>query len=326
MTTTSPQLGFGCVRLTYHLTYRKALENLATAYDAGITHFDVARLYGFGTAEKILGQFIKDKRDKVTVTSKFGIFPGNQLMGNLYVQNFARHTFRILKKLPIKQQAQQAANEVVLQHRNFSVGDAEKSLHTSLQALRTDHIDYYLLHEPCIADTQSAALQQFLQQQQRKGCIGAYGIGSFTGAIVNNIRLLPAGYTVLQTDHSFPFLSPIPVDVSCQKQLFFFSPFRYYSRCKELLEQNKLLAQQVSQLIDADAQQHLLNLFLMHPFYYPVASTTLFTSSHNQHIKDTVERWRTIQEGTKLSPTTYEAVCQLFKAALQPTADKEAHA
>ena len=49
-----PVLGFGCSSLTG--TGRKNADRLlGTAFDAGVRHFDVARYYGYGEAEKILG-------------------------------------------------------------------------------------------------------------------------------------------------------------------------------------------------------------------------------------------------------------------------------
>src|SRR5438045_1975491 len=65
-------LGFGCAKLTFN-TREEALRVLETAYEEGITHYDVARVYGLGWAEGILGEFLKNKRDHVTVTTKFGL-------------------------------------------------------------------------------------------------------------------------------------------------------------------------------------------------------------------------------------------------------------
>src|SRR3954449_5791318 len=68
-------LGFGCAGLTARNDRPDALRLLESAFDEGITHFDIARLYGLGHAEAILGEFIQNKRDRVTVTTKLGILP-----------------------------------------------------------------------------------------------------------------------------------------------------------------------------------------------------------------------------------------------------------
>lgn len=66
-------LGFGCSLLTRNNSIKDAILNLEVAYDNGIRHFDIARVYGFGEAETILGKFAKTKRDQITITSKTGL-------------------------------------------------------------------------------------------------------------------------------------------------------------------------------------------------------------------------------------------------------------
>ena len=312
------QLGFGCVRLTYHLTYKQALSNLQTAFDAGVTHFDVARLYGFGTAEKILGAFIKDKRHQVTITSKFGYYPGNPLMGNLYIQNFSRFAFRLLKKLPTRKAAQGAANEIVL-HKNFTIADAKQSLQTSLKALQTDYIDYYLLHEPTVAEACNPDIIEFLERQKEKGIIREYGLGSFVNKIENNIDDLPNTYSVLQSDCSFPFDFPLDENWLSSKRVFFFSPFRYYQQCKELLAKDKELANQVSDMLNIDLNRNLLDLFLLHQINSLIDSTTLFTSSHSANISKTIERWLSLQNEEPDTLKQFQVVKQLLRNKLDIT-------
>src|SRR6266404_3802067 len=72
-------LGFGCARLTAQ-PRQAALSVLQAACAQGITHFDVARVYGLGWAEGILGEFLKGKRDRVTITTKFGLKPPGGLI------------------------------------------------------------------------------------------------------------------------------------------------------------------------------------------------------------------------------------------------------
>ena len=60
------RLGFGCAFLEADTAYL-----LDAAYDAGIRHFDVARSYGRGLNEALLGKFLSRHSD-ATVTTKFG--------------------------------------------------------------------------------------------------------------------------------------------------------------------------------------------------------------------------------------------------------------
>jgi aryl-alcohol dehydrogenase-like predicted oxidoreductase len=52
---------------------------LEEAFAQGITRFDVARAYGLGRAEGILGEFLGSKRQQVTLATKFGIKPPSGL-------------------------------------------------------------------------------------------------------------------------------------------------------------------------------------------------------------------------------------------------------
>jgi aryl-alcohol dehydrogenase-like predicted oxidoreductase len=53
------RLGFGCSSVMGSLNRRDSLRMLASAFDAGIRHFDVAPMYGYGEAEVCLGEFLK---------------------------------------------------------------------------------------------------------------------------------------------------------------------------------------------------------------------------------------------------------------------------
>jgi hypothetical protein len=76
---------------------RERATVLAAAYDAGIRHFDVAPLYGLGQAEIELGQFLRGRRDTVTVTTKFGLDPAVGLSAVRVVQGVAR---RLIASIP----------------------------------------------------------------------------------------------------------------------------------------------------------------------------------------------------------------------------------
>src|ERR1700722_14833981 len=64
-----PVIGFGCSALS-NSGEKKALQLLETAFDAGVRHFDVARYYGYGESEGILGKFAKSRRAQITITTK----------------------------------------------------------------------------------------------------------------------------------------------------------------------------------------------------------------------------------------------------------------
>ena len=51
---------------------------LDIALDAGVSHIDVANIYGMGAAERVLGRWLRDRgvRDRVHIATKAGIRPG----------------------------------------------------------------------------------------------------------------------------------------------------------------------------------------------------------------------------------------------------------
>ena len=51
----------------------QSLRTIAAALDGGITHFDLARLYGYGEAEALVGEALAGQRDRVVIASKFGL-------------------------------------------------------------------------------------------------------------------------------------------------------------------------------------------------------------------------------------------------------------
>ena len=56
------RLGFGCAPVMGKVGRRQALDAMACAFELGVTHFDIARSYGFGDAEAVLGEFVRGRR------------------------------------------------------------------------------------------------------------------------------------------------------------------------------------------------------------------------------------------------------------------------
>ena len=67
------RLGFGTGSLHHAFRTRERQAILGAALDAGFTHFDTARMYGDGLAERELGRFLKGRRGRATLGTKFGL-------------------------------------------------------------------------------------------------------------------------------------------------------------------------------------------------------------------------------------------------------------
>jgi hypothetical protein len=139
---TSQRLGFGCAWLRVLDDPGHSQRLLDTAYDAGIRHVDVARSYGYGLAEGMVGRFLRGRRDEVTVVTKLGIAPP-RVPSSGAVRSLARQ----LRRFPALHRLARRRVDATVTAGQFSATAARDSLQTSLRELATDHVDVLLLHE-----------------------------------------------------------------------------------------------------------------------------------------------------------------------------------
>ncbi len=127
-----------------------ARDRVEAAFEAGITFFDTADIYGadtpagFGSSEALLGQVFADAphlRGKMVLASKGGI-----VIGTPYDQ---------------------------------SAGYIDYAINASLKRLGVDHIDLWQVHRPDIL-THPAELAKALETAKAAGKIGAIGVSNFT--------------------------------------------------------------------------------------------------------------------------------------------------
>jgi D-threo-aldose 1-dehydrogenase len=156
-----------------------SLALLEAAYDAGVRHFDVAPLYGFGQAEGCVGEFLARHPGECTVATKYGIPPAK----NPGLIGLARAVARpVLRVLPgVKQRLAGAAGKAFAggERAKFTVEEARASIERSLRELRVGRIDLWLLHEVTADDLRFAdELLRYLDDRVAAGVIGAFGVGS----------------------------------------------------------------------------------------------------------------------------------------------------
>jgi aryl-alcohol dehydrogenase-like predicted oxidoreductase len=286
------RLGFGCSTLMGATNRRASLRLLETAYDAGIRHFDVAPMYGYGEAESCLGEFLQHHRNDITVTTKFGIPPPKN---SALIQVGRSIAAPIVKKIPnLKRRLAQTASALTRNEARpaFTASQAKASLDRSLTALRTNRIDLWLLHEVTAHDLEDDALLRLLEDEVEKGTIGSFGIGSSADKIPALLAEHPAYCRTLQYE-------PIPDSLT--------KPFRIHHRAltsnfrdlhKALLN-NKPLTQRWSESTNTDLSnpqtlpqtpsQILASLMLKAALVMNPSSIILFSSKDPTHIHANVQ-------------------------------------
>jgi len=166
-------LGFGCASLLRLPDAADRQRLLDCAIDHGIRHLDVARLYGLGLAEAELAPLLRRHRGQLTLATKFGLGDACPPSAVAQRQGSLRQLLRLLPGLRPMARRLYGRRMVA---RNFSVAHCRQSLHTSLSQLGLEAVDLFLLHEPTPADGIDPELESTLQDLQRKGLIGNYGL------------------------------------------------------------------------------------------------------------------------------------------------------
>ena len=178
----SSRLGFGCGGVMGRVGRSQSLRVIAAALEGGITHFDLARLYGYGEAEALVGEALRGKRDRVVVASKFGLNPPRSAGALRALKPLAQ---KLAAAIPGARSVLRAlAGSPAQPEDRFSVGSAQASLDASLAALQTDYLDILFLHD-CAAKDLTDELAAFLDRQVAAGKIRAYGAATDIDAAVS---------------------------------------------------------------------------------------------------------------------------------------------
>lgn len=160
-------LSLGCMSLGTNV--KVASRIIDAGLDAGINHLDTADLYDFGENERIIGEAIKQKRDKLIITSK---------VGNHFDANARTHYWDPSKE------------------------HLEASIKDTLRRLGTDYLDIYMLHGGTIDDPIDETIEAF-EKLKQAGLIRAYGISSIRPNVIkeyvkrSNIDVVMMQYSLL---------------------------------------------------------------------------------------------------------------------------------
>lgn len=255
---TLSRLGFGTSSLHHIMKKSNRLDLLAYAYEFGFTHFDTARMYGEGMAEKTLGEyFLPSKRDKINITTKFGINANplyEKIPSLMYSAKFSK---KISSKLK-----QSKENKMI--NRDLSLANIEKSLAKSLKSLRTDRIDIYALHEAQTDDIPHLDdLVVWLEKQKKLGKILNIGLSGNAENCVKIAKKFPGIFTVLQVEDS---LENKEADILLAENLLLQITFGYMRMAQNGTNKNDVIKNALKRnkegtiLVSSRKKQNLANL------------------------------------------------------------------
>ena len=278
------RLGFGCSSIMGGMGRKDSLQTLEWAFDAGVRHFDVAPMYGYGEAEDCLGEFVARHAGEITVATKFGIPP----MKNTGMASALRALARpILKAVPaLKARAQRAATAVANEPatRSLSVPEAEASLHNSLRLLRLQRIDVFLLHDARLDELQDEALLRFLEDSRKAGKIGSFGVGTDRADAADILREQPRYAPVVQREWSV--FNPHDTDTAFHIHHRSLSSSR--SRLLQYLQDNPALAAAWSDEVGSALLEPgvLSSLMMRAALLANPGGVVLFSSKDRRHMEE----------------------------------------
>ena len=162
-------VGLGCMNLSWaYGTPPSAAEGaklLGRALDLGYNHLDIARIYGTGENEALIGETLKGRRDAFFLASKCGITVDGPKRGV-----------------------------------DCSAAAITEAIDESLRLLQTDRIDLYYLHrfDPKVGIADSVGA---LARAIEAGKIGAYGVSEWSSRHIREAHAVhPVG--AVQTEYS----------------------------------------------------------------------------------------------------------------------------
>ncbi|MEO1263359.1 MAG: aldo/keto reductase [Bacteroidota bacterium] len=193
------KLGLGCSTFGGSKSKQTALRALEDAFSLGINYFDIARSYGYGQAESIVGEFIQGKRDQVVLTSKFGITPPRPFPFMHQVKDVVRFAKKWVPEFTQKIIQTYSNNQVT--RPPITPRLAIETMEKSLKELKTDYLDFYLLHDCPFENAAREDVAAAMNKAKDKGMVKAWGAACENADDLNKYFNHSPSFDVLQ----FPY-------------------------------------------------------------------------------------------------------------------------
>ena len=235
-------IGLGCMNLSHAYGTPPSAEQgervLLAAFDAGVTLFDTASLYGFGANETLVGRVMKPHRKKFTLASK----------GGMAGVQFDDGVKRVIDGRP----------EAI-----------RRNCEDSLRRLQTDVIDLYYLHrwdkKVPIEDSVGA-----MSDLVRAGKVRALGLSEVSAATLRKAHAVHP-ISAVQTEYSLWTRNPEIAVLDACKELgatfVAFSPVARGFLCDSLHDVGKLDAKDIRKTMPRfSPDNYAANLALLTPY------------------------------------------------------------
>ncbi len=186
-------LGFGCAGIMGRAGRRQSLRALHAAYECGVTFFDTARSYGYGESESVVGEFLRGRRNRVILSTKFGIIPTRQPRWKRALMPALRALFDVV---PSARSLVRGQVHAQFQENQLTVGILRRSMEESLRRLRTDYVDILFIHSAPQSALSQFDLLEELEKLVAAGKVRMAGISAepevIAAALKANIPMLQA--------------------------------------------------------------------------------------------------------------------------------------
>lgn len=288
----SSALGLGCANLFREPSAKRRLRLLEAAYDCGVTHFDVAPMYGLGVAEWELGRFARPRRDRIVIATKFGLATTRLARQVARIQAPVRQLFLAMPSL--RERARSSAvgpssglgGALLYTKRGYDSRSARVSLEQSLKALRTDYVDLFLLHDPAPGDVQSEAIRPFLEDAVSRGDIREWGVAGEPEAALDAARSFDGRVPLMQVRDDILARPVWALPDDADPRITFGVLARPLGRLSaHLAEPSTRQRWSDATGVDCGSTQELVNLLLRDAFVTNSCGTVLYSSIQEERIR-----------------------------------------
>ena len=199
----------GCSTMMSRVGKAESMQVLKKARETGVTVFDTADFYGQGDSERLLGNFLKGKRDEAVIITKVG----HTYRANSGLMRLAKNVLRpLVKRSKIVHSTAKAALGKLSGQTCFESTYLKSAVDASLKRLQVDYVDLLLLHDPSIEDIRNNSVVETMEALKSVSKISCYGVSGTVPVAVEAIRLYGSKISAVQV--SVSPVSPLDAELS----------------------------------------------------------------------------------------------------------------